>query len=199
MTITEFQGADTMTTTTEIDDERAELLAELAVARAVLLGTVQGLTDEQLGLRPTASALCLGGLIKHVASTETAWMRFVTEGTSGMELALPEGVTWEDLMSGTAQTYPQWAIDRQNEFEMLPDDSRADVISDYERVAAATEAVIADAGDLSRKSPLPSAPWNEPGAQWSVRRVLIHLVAETSQHAGHAEIIRESIDGHTTM
>ncbi|GAA1460092.1 DinB family protein [Williamsia maris] len=197
MTITESQGADTMTTT--IDDERAELLTELATARAVLLGTVQGLTDEQLGLRSTASALCLGGLIKHVASTEAAWMRFVTEGTSGMELVLPEGVTWEDLMSGTAHTYPQWAIDRQNEFEMLPEDTRSGVIADYERVAAATEAVIGDAGDLSRTTPLPSAPWNEPGASWSVRRVLIHLVAETSQHAGHAEIIRESIDGHTSM
>ncbi|GGF12497.1 hypothetical protein GCM10007298_05510 [Williamsia phyllosphaerae] len=190
---------DTDSTTAVTTDERTELLAELAQARAFLIGTTEGLTDEELGLRPTASSLCLGGLIKHVASTEAAWMRFVTEGTSGMALTLPDGVSWDDLMSGTARTYPQWAIDRQNEFQMLPGDSRESILSEYAAVAARTADVIATACDLSRSTPLPEAPWNEPGASWSVRRVLIHLVSETAQHAGHAEIIRESIDGHTTM
>jgi len=46
---------------------------------------------------------------------------------------------------------------------------------------------------------LPSAPWFEPGSSWSVRRVLLHVIAETSQHAGHADILRESIDGAKTM
>lgn len=199
MTITEPQGADTMTTTIENDDERAELLTELALARAVLLGTVQDLTDEQLGLRPTASALCLGGLIKHVASTEASWGRFIAEGTSAMSFAMPDGVTWEDIVGGTATTYPQWIIDRQNDFSMLPGDTVESVLADYDRVASRTEEIVAAAGNLSRKTLLPDAPWGEPGGELSVRRVLIHLVAETSQHAGHAEIIRESIDGHTTM
>lgn len=200
MIITETRGAAmTIDTTATTIDERGELLAELAQARAFLIGTVEGLSDEQLGLTPTASALCLGGLLKHVASTEAAWMRFVVEGTSGMELVLPDGVTWDDLMSGTAHTYPQWAIDRQNEFQMLPGDSRESILSEYAAVAARTEDVIASAGDLSRSTPLPEAPWNTPGASWSIRRVLIHLVSETAQHTGHAEIIRESIDGRTTM
>ena len=180
-------------------DERTELLAELAQARAFLIGTTEGLTDEQLGLTPTASSLCLGGLIKHVASTEAAWMRFVTEGTDAMATELPDGVTWEEFFAGTAKTWPQWAIDRANDFQMLPDDTGADIRSRYEAVAAHTEKTIAEAGDLSRTTPLPEAPWNGVGLSFSVRRVLIHLVSETAQHAGHAEIIRESIDGRTTM
>jgi hypothetical protein len=43
------------------------------------------------------------------------------------------------------------------------------------------------------------APWFEPGARWSVRRALLHVIAETAQHAGHADIIREALDGAKTM
>ncbi len=51
-------------------------------------------------------------------------------------------------------------------------------------------------GDAAR---LPPAPWFEPGARWSARRVLLHMIAETAQHAGHADIIRESLDGAKSM
>ena len=53
--------------------------------------------------------------------------------------------------------------------------------------------------DLDVSHPLPTAPWFEPGASWSARRVLLHMIAETAQHAGHADIIRESLDGAKTM
>ena len=53
--------------------------------------------------------------------------------------------------------------------------------------------------DLDASHPLPVAPWFEPGKRWSARRVLLHIVAETSQHAGHADIIRETIDGQKSM
>jgi hypothetical protein len=53
--------------------------------------------------------------------------------------------------------------------------------------------------DLDAAQPLPKAPWFEPGASWSARRVFLHIVAETAQHAGHADIIREAIDGSKTM
>jgi Protein of unknown function (DUF664) len=52
---------------------------------------------------------------------------------------------------------------------------------------------------LDASHPLPEAPWFEPGAHWSARRALIHIVAETAQHAGHADIIRETIDGAKSM
>ena len=181
-----------------LDTERTELLADLAEARTALTATVRGLTDEQAGERPTVSALCLGGLIKHVASMEEASLRFVVEGPSAMGLDLPEGVTWDDFTAGTAREYPQWAVDHQNEFRMLPGDTLAAILARYEQVAARTEEIIAAVPDMSATQPLPEAPWYEPGGVRSVRRVLTHLIAETAQHAGHADILRETLDGRTS-
>ena len=53
--------------------------------------------------------------------------------------------------------------------------------------------------DLDASHPLPPAPWNPPGERWTVRRTLLHIATETAQHAGHADIIRESLDGSKTM
>ncbi|WP_370949557.1 DinB family protein [Amycolatopsis sp. cg5] len=177
-------------------NERADLLAELAEARSALTKTVQDLGDDQLGERPTASTLCLGGLVKHVASIEESWLRFIVEGPSAMNFDMPEGVTWADFAAGTAREFPQWAIDHQNEFQMQPGDTLAGILARYEKVAAHSAEIIATA-DLSATWPLPEAPWNEPGSVRSVRRVLLHVIAETAQHAGHADILRESIDGRT--
>ncbi|MFD8564371.1 DinB family protein [Streptosporangium canum] len=193
------KGSTTMTATTTpsptLDAERADLLAELATARIALTTTVRGLGDAQAGEHPTVSALCLGGLIKHVASIEEEWMRFVVEGPSAMRYDLPEGVTWADLAAGTAREFPQWAIDHQNDFRMSPGETLAGILARYERVAARSEEVIASVPDLSATHPLPEAPWNDPGAVRSVRRVLMHVIAETAQHAGHADILRETLDG----
>ncbi|MFB9905482.1 DinB family protein [Allokutzneria oryzae] len=178
-----------------LDAERADLLAQLATARSALTTTARGLSDEQAGERPTVSALCLGGLIKHVASIEEGWMRFAVEGPSAMRYDLPEGVTWADFAAGTAREFPQWAIDHQNDFRMLPGETLAGILARYEEVAARTEEVVAAVPDLSATHPLPEAPWNEPGAMRSVRRVLMHVIAETAQHAGHADIMRETLDG----
>ncbi|GAA3242370.1 DinB family protein [Actinocorallia longicatena] len=184
-----------MSTTTE----KAELLAALAAARGALTGAVAGLDDAQAAERPTVSALCLGGLVKHVSAMEEQWTRFVVEGPSAMTYTLPEGVTWADFAAGTAREFPQWAVDHQNGFQMLPGDTLAAVLDRYERVAAGTEKIINEVPDLSASHPLPEAPWHEPGATRSVRRVLTHLISETSQHAGHADIIRETIDGRTAF
>ena len=70
--------------------------------------------------------------------------------------------------------------------------------ADYEKVAQRTDELVRTV-DLDATQPLPEAPWFAPGATRSARRVFIHIVAETAQHAGHADIIRESIDGQKTM
>ena len=66
-------------------------------------------------------------------------------------------------------------------------------------MAARTDQLVATVESLDTSHPLPAAPWFEAGASWSVRRTLLHILAETSQHAGHADIIRESLDGQKTM
>lgn len=184
--------------TSTLDTERAALLAQLATARAALTATVLDLTDEQAGERPTVSALCLGGLVKHVADMEESWLRFVVDGPAVMRYDLPDGVTWADFAAGTASDFPRWAIDYRDGFRMLPGDTIAGILARYEQIAARTEEIVAAVPDLSATHPLPEAPWFEPGAVRSVRRVLTHLIAETAQHAGHADILRETLDGRTS-
>ncbi|WP_371480616.1 DinB family protein [Kitasatospora sp. NBC_00315] len=158
--------------------ERADLLETLAKHRGLLRRTVRGLTDEQAALRTTVSALCLGGLIKHVAGVEDRWTRFVVGGAEAMR---SESVDWE------------------GQFRMLDGETLAGLLETYEQVARRTDELVATLPDLDAAHPLPQAPWFEPGARWSARRVLLHVIAETSQHAGHADIIREALDGSKTM
>ena len=98
----------------------------------------------------------------------------------------------------TAMTEADWAR-RADEFRMLPGETLAGVLADHAEVGRGTEELVAALPDLDAGQPLPKAPWFEPGARWSARRVLLHIIAETAQHAGHADIIRESLDGAKSM
>jgi hypothetical protein len=75
----------------------------------------------------------------------------------------------------------------------------AGLLDEYEAVARRTDEVVRTLPDLDAAHSLPQAPWFEPDARWSARRVLLHIIAETSQHAGHADIIREALDGAKSM
>nr|WP_247696859.1 DinB family protein [Streptomyces sp. b94] len=158
----------------------------LAHQRHFLRFTTRDLTDEQAGLRTTASELCLGGLIKHVSSVERSWADFLVDGPSAMG---------GDFTTMTEADRAQ----RADEFRMLPGETLAGVLADYAEAARRTDDLVATLPDLGATQPLPKAPWFEAGAQWSARRVLMHIVAETAQHAGHADIIREALDGAKSM
>jgi uncharacterized damage-inducible protein DinB len=172
-----------MTSDREVEShERADLLETLAKHRSFLRQTVGGLTDEQAAQRTTVSELCLGGLIKHVTQVEQAWIDFIEHG--------PVAIGPADHAAADAHAAG---------FRMLADETLAQLLDRYGEVTRRTEHLVAVLPSLDASQPLPQAPWFEPGARWSARRVLLHIIAETAQHAGHADIIRESLDGAKTM
>lgn len=168
-------------TPTTLTRERADLLESLDRHRGFLRFTVRDLTDEQATTRPTVSELSLAGLIKHVTSTEATWAGFIERGPGAFG-----GENW---------SVEAW----QAQWRLEPGETLAGVLARYAEVARHTDALVATVPDLDADHPLPEAPWFEKGARWSVRRALLHIIAETAQHAGHADILRESIDGQKTM
>ena len=157
-------------------DERDQLLAELAAQRHLLAVACFGLTDEQGRRAPSASALSLGGIVKHLARTETFWL---------------------DLVAGRHLPFDPSA-DHEEGFRVGPDETLRGVLGSYREVAAETERVVRSL-PVDHPVPVPSdVPWFPSGLEaWNLRWVLLHLVAETARHAGHADIVRESIDGAT--
>lgn len=171
-------GAATTGVREGVDRERADLLETLRTHRVFLRHTLRGLTEEQARLRPTASALCVGGIVKHVTAAEAQWADFIVRGAAAM--------------SGDVEAYA-------SAFEPAPEDTVEGLLAAYAEVAARTDELVRTLPSLDAEHPLPPAPWFRPGESRSARRVLLHLVAETAQHAGHADIIRETIDGARTM
>lgn len=171
-------------------EERADLLDTLHKHRALFRVTVAGLSEEQARLTPTASSLSLGGLIKHVSATEAEWASFVTRGP-----AETPDIDWANIDWSNPPAAVQEYADG---FRLLEHETLAGVLAAYDEVAAATDELVRTA-DLGARQPLPAAPWFEAGASWSARRVFVHVIAETAQHAGHADILRESIDGQKSM
>jgi Protein of unknown function (DUF664) len=170
-------------TDTTAGGERADILEALRTHRGFLRHTVRGLGDEQARERTTASELTLGGLIKHVARIEAKWIDFLLTG--------PEVMAAPTDPAG----YQQWADD----FRLLPGETLEGVLAEYDGVARRTDELVLSLPDLDASQPLPPAPWFAPGSRRSARRVFLHVIAETAQHAGHADILRESLDGQKTM
>jgi hypothetical protein len=178
------------THTPPLAGERADLLDVLHKHRGLFRVTVQGMSDEQARTRSTVSELTLGGLIKHVAATEKEWARFIQEGAAAQPDIDWANVDWSNPPAEVAAY--------TDGLRMLEGETLAGLLEEYDVVAAATDALVATV-DLDSSQPLPEAPWFAPGARWSARRVLTHILAETAQHAGHADIIREAIDGQKSM
>jgi uncharacterized damage-inducible protein DinB len=158
--------------------EAQALLTVLAERRHFVLVTAAGLTDEQARATPTVSSLSIGGLVKHLTATEDAWARFARDG---------------------AAAFASGAGDWAEAFRLTDSETLAGTIAAYQQCASRTEQIVGALPSLDHEHELQAAPWFEPGARWSARRVLAHLIGETAKHAGHADIIRETIDGQRSM
>jgi hypothetical protein len=159
-------------------DERALLLGYIKQQRDGLRYAAYGLTDEQARLAPSVSSLTVGGLIKHVALTERNWI--------GMVLQRPQnGESFEEQMASYQQG-----------FMLGPDETLQSVLALMDEVEAETEEVVNSISDLNQPVPIPKGvPWFPQDVEsWTVRWVLLHIVEEAARHAGHADIVRESID-----
>jgi uncharacterized damage-inducible protein DinB len=159
-------------------DEREVLLAFLGQQRDALRYAAHGLDQDQASATPTVSELSLVGLLKHAAVTEAAWTTFLTTGDTGVF------VPKDDWADG---------------FRLTQGETVDDLLALGEEQARRTEKVVGALEDLG--APLPPTidlvPWIPGGIVWTPRWVLLHLIEEVARHAGHADIIRESIDGAT--
>lgn len=170
--------------TRPVTSERDGLLTFLEQQRDAVRIAVYGLTDEQAWSAPSASELSLAGLIKHLARTERRWIVAVLA-----QRELPD--LWP-ARQGLSAFWQAFTAD----FQRHDGETLQDVLELYAEVAKETEEIVAGVDDLGYEVPIPQVlPFFPSSGTWSARWVLLHLIEETARHAGHADVIRESLDG----
>ena len=167
-----------------VADERSALREYLAYHQCAFFAVAYGLTDEQARMTPTVSALSVGGLIKHVTAMQRTWMSRV---------AAAPGAPPRD-----PRPFDEIAKDFADQHTMRPDETLDGLLRAFE-TENATSLQLVETADLDAKVPVPQdIPWFPKGVKgWSVRWVILHVINELTRHSGHADIIRESIDGAT--
>jgi len=167
-----------------VGTERAALREFLAHHQSAFFAVSYGLTDEQARSTPSVSSLSIGGLIKHATDVQTGWMQRV--------------VSAPDVPPKDERPIEERAAEYQDQYQMREDETLAQLLDALKAQNADTLRIF-DEADLDTPLPVPrDAPWFPPDIDyWSVRWVAFHLLNELARHAGHADIIRESIDGAT--
>ncbi|MFJ8661053.1 DinB family protein [Streptomyces sp. NPDC093795] len=155
-------------------DERGTLLDFVETQRDALRRSLVGLTEEQAASRPSVSELSLSGLVKHVAEMELNWLRMAQQQPN--ERQRDQG-NWGDS------------------FRLVDGETIPELLVFWEGVVKETVEFARSVPSLDDTFPLPPAPWFPKDGRVSMRWMLLHLVEEMARHAGHADIIRESLDG----
>ncbi|MFD8736353.1 DinB family protein [Streptomyces sp. NPDC059618] len=162
----------------EQGDERGALLAFIEEQRGGVRRSLLGLTEEQAASRPSASELSLSGLLKHVAEVEQSW---IARAKGEQPAVRRDESNWHEC------------------FVLADGETVASQLAYWEKVAAETEAFLSSVPSLDDTFALPPDPWFPPEGRVSMRWLALHLIRETARHAGHADIIRESLDGKTAF
>lgn len=156
-------------------DSKDVLQRYLTEQRRALLSRLDGLPERDVRWPGTPTGTNLLGLVKHVASVELGYFGEVFDRPSGIPLP------WMD--DGAEPDADLWAT---------AEEGRADVVALHHAAAAHTDATIA-ALDLDAPGVV---PWWSPGRrEVTLQQVLVHVLAETARHAGHADVLRELLDG----
>ncbi|KIA61159.1 hypothetical protein FG87_32530 [Nocardia vulneris] len=156
------------------DQEREDLISMLADQRDLFRITLRGIDDDQARKRTTVSELTLGGLLHHLISCERHWVTVLVERdeNAAIDPARFEG-----------------------EYVMAEGETVAGLLAEWDEVAAATADLIRTVDSLDTSVPTPTAPWTPERIWWTVRFTLLHILREIAHHSGHADIIREELDG----
>ncbi|MBD0023512.1 DUF664 domain-containing protein [Gordonia pseudamarae] len=171
-------GLYTAVTVPDVTGEKRELLTVLADQRNLFRVTVRNLTEVQARQRTTVSELTLGGLVKHLASGARGTASVITERDENATLDMTR---------------------LEHDYDLLPDETFEAVLAEFDAATEALDAVIIDVPSLDDLIPQPTAPW-APERTWeSVRMMVLNKIREYAHHSGHADIIREALDGQNTM
>src|SRR4249919_3122667 len=161
-----------------VTDEKDAIAAFLAQQQDAFRALLFGLTPAQAAAAPAASSLSLGGLVRHATSVQRSW------------LASAEAAPGEPEPTGGVDDY----VDA---FRFDEDGSLEDLLAAFDEVSAAVLDAVRRL-DPDTPVPVPDAPWFPQDVEaWSVRWVWWHLMEELARHAGHGDIVRESLDGAT--
>jgi uncharacterized damage-inducible protein DinB len=167
-----------------VTDERSALREFLAYHQSAYFAVSYGLTDEQARSTPSASALSVGGLVKHATAMQRTWM--------ARAAAAPEAPPKDP------RPFEQIAKEFGDQHVMRPEETLAGLLEAF-AAQNATSLRLVETADLDAEVPVPQdIPWFPKDQKaWSVRWVILHVINELARHSGHADIIRETLDGAT--
>jgi uncharacterized damage-inducible protein DinB len=167
-----------------VSDDRDAVLKFLAYHQSAFFAVAYGLTDEQARSTPSVSSQSIGGLIKHATGVQRGWMQRV--------------VSAPDVPPRDDRPFEVRAAEYGDEHVMREDEKLSDLLEVLKAQNAETLRIFSES-DFNTPVPVPrDAPWFPSDIEfWSIRWVAHHLINELARHSGHADIIRESIDGAT--
>ena len=159
-------------------DEAATLLGYLDYQRATLEWKCSGLDAAGLAATLAPTSMTLGGLLKHLARVEQWWFSFRFSGTD-------PGPPWDGA---------DWVADPDWDLHSAADDSPDDLRALWRDEVARSRAIVEEALETGTLDQLAARPLHD-GRRASLRWILCHLIEEYARHNGHADLLRESIDG----
>ncbi len=157
-----------------VADERTTLDTFLDYYRDAIKAKVRGLSEEDVRRRLVPSMTTLSGLIKHLCRVEASWFQHRLAQVSAEDLPLLQG----------------WIDDPERDFRVAPDETLEALITQYDEQCTSSREAAARF-DLDHVVPHPAL--GEVSARW----IYVHMIEETARHVGHADILREQLDGTT--